>query len=82
MKDLVPLCGGWSPRVLPAALTHRPPRPDSRFSQCPAWAFSHNSECPGISSELARPTAPGVEAPIQLRAKCSLAKVHPKENGD
>lgn len=26
MKDLVPLCGGWSPRVLPAALTHRPPQ--------------------------------------------------------
>ena len=34
MKDLVPLCGGWSPRVLPAALTHRPPpTPDSANAQ-------------------------------------------------
>lgn len=46
--------------ILPAALTHRSPHP--RFSQCPAWAFSHNSQCPGLSSELARPTAPRVEA--------------------
>lgn len=32
MKDLVPLCGGWSPRVLPAALTHRPTTPPTRDS--------------------------------------------------